>query len=311
MMQRIHLDTDLGGDVDDLCALAMLLGAPEVEITGITTVAENEGRRAGYAARALELAGRADVPIAAGVEATSGRFPYHLGLPPEQEYWGGRVPPRPGPLEDALDLLRASIDQGATILGVGPDSNLAELEARQPGSLAKARVVVMGGYVVPPRAGFPPWSAKDDFNVQVDLAAASVLLARTTPTLVPLSVTVEVVLRHSHLSDLRRAGPLGPLVARQVELQARDERTADRWMRRFPALPDDGLVFLHDPLAGAVALGWRDLVRVETMPLAWEVEEGLLRQWIQPDGRPTEVATAVDGPAVVARWLSYVDGTSA
>lgn len=34
---RVHLDTDLGGDPDDACALAMLLGWPNVEIVGITT----------------------------------------------------------------------------------------------------------------------------------------------------------------------------------------------------------------------------------------------------------------------------------
>ena len=28
-MAKIHLDTDLGGDIDDLCALAMLLKWPE------------------------------------------------------------------------------------------------------------------------------------------------------------------------------------------------------------------------------------------------------------------------------------------
>ena len=47
---RIHLDTDLGGDTDDACALAMWLGWAGVEITGITTVADPRGRRAGYVA---------------------------------------------------------------------------------------------------------------------------------------------------------------------------------------------------------------------------------------------------------------------
>ena len=37
---RIHLDTDLGGDPDDACALAMLLGWPEVEMVGITTTTD-------------------------------------------------------------------------------------------------------------------------------------------------------------------------------------------------------------------------------------------------------------------------------
>lgn len=32
-MTKIHLDTDIGGDMDDLCALAMLLKWPDLEIT--------------------------------------------------------------------------------------------------------------------------------------------------------------------------------------------------------------------------------------------------------------------------------------
>jgi hypothetical protein len=45
---RIHLDTDFGGDTDDACALAMLLGWRGVELTGITTVADRGGQRAAY-----------------------------------------------------------------------------------------------------------------------------------------------------------------------------------------------------------------------------------------------------------------------
>ena len=32
-LHKIHLDTDLGGDLDDICALAMLLRWPGVELT--------------------------------------------------------------------------------------------------------------------------------------------------------------------------------------------------------------------------------------------------------------------------------------
>ena len=38
---KIHLDTDIGGDIDDLCALAMVLRWPGAELTGVTTVAEH------------------------------------------------------------------------------------------------------------------------------------------------------------------------------------------------------------------------------------------------------------------------------
>ncbi len=50
---KIHLDTDIGGDIDDLCALVMLLKWPGVEITGITTVAEVDSKRAGYVRHVL------------------------------------------------------------------------------------------------------------------------------------------------------------------------------------------------------------------------------------------------------------------
>lgn len=37
MPMKIHLDTNIGGDMDDLCALAMLLKWPDAEIAGIPT----------------------------------------------------------------------------------------------------------------------------------------------------------------------------------------------------------------------------------------------------------------------------------
>ena len=67
----LHLDTDFAGDTDDACALAMVLGWPDTEVVGITTTADPEGRRAGYLAHFLELAGRADIPVAAGAAVVS------------------------------------------------------------------------------------------------------------------------------------------------------------------------------------------------------------------------------------------------
>lgn len=66
---RLHVDTDLGSDPDDACALAMLLGTPDVELTGITTTIDPGGQRAGYVHEVLALAGR-DVRVAAGTAVT-------------------------------------------------------------------------------------------------------------------------------------------------------------------------------------------------------------------------------------------------
>jgi inosine-uridine nucleoside N-ribohydrolase len=302
----IHLDTDIGGDVDDLCALAMLLGWPGVEIAGITTSVEEDGRRAGYVRRALELAGRQDVPVAAGIDVASDRFRYRPAYPREERYWGSPIERAPGDPEQALALLRASIGADAVVIAIGPLTNLAELEARQPGSLAGARLVVMGGRVHAPRAGFPDWGVADDYNLQLDVAAAATVLNSGHPLVVPLSMTAETSLRRAYLPALRAAGPLAALVARQAEAQGEAERNEERFGRRYAGLPDDTLAFLHDPLACAIALGWRDGVRVETVTLTWRLGDGLLHLAVEGGGRPTDLVVAIDGPTFGEAWLGAV-----
>ena len=65
---KLHLDTDFAGDPDDACALALVLASAGVQLTGITTVADEDGRRAGYVRRFLEVCGFPPgfVPVAAG-----------------------------------------------------------------------------------------------------------------------------------------------------------------------------------------------------------------------------------------------------
>src|SRR5215470_1005228 len=113
--QRLHLDTDIGGDIDDLCALAMLLRWPRLEITGITTAAEEGGRRAGYAAYVLRLANRRDIALAAGADVSLAGHRAALDYPPDDVFWPEPIARRPTPLGEALDLLRQSIAAGAVI----------------------------------------------------------------------------------------------------------------------------------------------------------------------------------------------------
>ena len=80
-MKQLHVDTDLGGDIDDLCALAMVLNWPEAELLAVTTVAEHQGKRAGYARYVLQLAGRADIAVAAGADASLDCYRSWQGLP--------------------------------------------------------------------------------------------------------------------------------------------------------------------------------------------------------------------------------------
>ena len=307
-LNRLHLDTDIGGDTDDLCALAMVLNWPGAELLAVTTVADDRGRRAGYARHALNLAGRSDIPVAAGADISLGCYDPTPGFPErEEDYWPEPVTPAPSPHEDALDLLEESIVRGAAVAAVGPYTNLALLERRSPGILRDARLFLMGGYVFPPREGFPALDFTHDWNVQVDPASALHVLERSTPTLVPLAVTLETYLRRAYLPALARsASPLARLVARQAEAFAADERKEERFGRACAALPDDTINFQHDPLACAVALGWREGVEASELPIESEIVDGLLRQRVEEGWRTARVVTKVDGARFSELWLDTV-----
>ncbi len=305
-MIKIHLDTDLGGDIDDLCALAMLLRRPEVEVVGVTTVGDDNGRRAGYVRYVLQLAGRGAIPVAAGADVSSGVYRTPLGLPVESDYWPEPVPPYPTPASDALDLLEHSLEAGATLVCIGPLTNLRLLDERRPGILQTADLYLMGGYVYPPRPGFPAWGNDMDFNLQADVVSAAHVFVNARPTLVPLSMTVETALRRAYLDRLRQAGPVARLIARQAEAFARDENMEARFGQTCPSLPPDIINFQHDPLAAAIALGWRQGVEITEIRLKIEMQDGWLVERPDPNGKPIRVVTRVDGGAFSEAWLEWV-----
>jgi purine nucleosidase len=305
---KVHLDTDLGGDLDDLCALAYLLRSKNVEITGITSAADENGRRAGYIRYALRLEGREEIPVAAGADVSSGMFRFHPDYPSDARYWPEPVQPAPGPVEAALDLLEQSIESGAFVIAIGPLTNLYLLEQRRPGILACTPLVLMGGYIFPIRPGFPAWGNDMDYNLQMDVRAARTVIESAQPVIVPMTVTVETALRRASLPALRNAGALGRLVARQAEEFALDNRNEERYGTTCPGLPADVINFQHDPLACAIALGWNVGVERTEVPLRLAVEDGYLVERPDPQGRPAQVVTAVNGPAFNEHWASVVCG---
>src|SRR5207248_741149 len=76
MTTPILLDCDPGHD--DAIALLLALASPEVELVGVTTVAGNQTveKTTANAIRVLELAGREDIPVAAGAGRPLVRDPF-------------------------------------------------------------------------------------------------------------------------------------------------------------------------------------------------------------------------------------------
>jgi purine nucleosidase len=307
-MRKIHLDTDLGGDIDDICALAMLLRWPGgVHLTGVTTVAEANGRRAGYVRYVLGLEGKNNIPVAAGAEVSQGFYRYpELGYPQDERYWPESIALSPNNLNDAIDLLKQSIEQGATIVGIGPYTNLYLLDLEYPGILMRANLFLMGGYIYPVRSGFPNWGNNMDWNIQVDVKSAKYVIENSNPTIIPLTVTVETALRREYLDGLRGSGKLGQLLAQQAEEFAIDEQMEKKFGDTCEGLPKDIINFLHDPLAGAIALGWDDGVEIKELPITLEENDGWLIERNHPLGKPIRVVTKIDGPRFNEFWINAI-----
>ena len=304
----IHLDTDFGGDPDDACALAMLLGWPGVELLGITTNFDGDGRRAGCAEHYLRLAGRVDIPVRAGAAGSMTTLERYESTWGDERYWPVAVEPRPGPAGAALDLLAQSIERGATVVAVGGLTNLALLEVTRPGALDGVRVVVMGGWVGPPETGLPQWGPDMDWNIQCDTRAAEIVVAKADVVLVTLPVTLGVHLRARDLRTVADSGPVGELLARQSTVHGEDRDMA-ALARAHEALPDDLVNFHWDPAATAVAVGWPG-ARIEEMNLVTRPEGGVVRfeRTSDPEagGRPAKVVVEIDGEAFTDAWLGAV-----
>ncbi len=181
---RLIIDTDPG--VDDAIAILLALAAPQVKLAGLTTTGGNvpRARATRNALALLDAVGRFDIPAARGAaRPLSGRF-----LPSVAFHGPGGLPvrlpnsSRPVTGGTAVDLLARELFQhGAdtTVVALGPLTNLARLESKHPGALAKAaKLVVMGG-AVETRGNVTPYA---EFNFHSDPLAAARVMNLGLPT---------------------------------------------------------------------------------------------------------------------------------
>ena len=65
LTKKIIFDTDIGDDIDDAFALALLANVQNADIIGVTTVFRNTKCRAQQASHLLKVMGK-DIPVYAG-----------------------------------------------------------------------------------------------------------------------------------------------------------------------------------------------------------------------------------------------------
>lgn len=142
----VILVTDIGSDIDDAWALALLLRSPELDLKLVLTDPVDTLYRAKVAAKFLEGAGRGDVPIALGdshgptEDGAKTVLPWLAGY--DISKYPGRV------YNDGVAALIDTVEKSptpVTIIAIGPVYSLALALEKDPGIPAKCRFVGMFG----------------------------------------------------------------------------------------------------------------------------------------------------------------------
>jgi purine nucleosidase len=260
-MRPVIFDTDIGTDVDDILALAVLAKSPELELIGVTTVYGDTPLRARIAKVTCDLLGCSETAVLIGEKETLTR---------RQIYWAGhegygvpnldqvQVPTTPG----AVDFLLEKANRFAgelEVLATGPLTNIASALKKDAATFSKIKhLYLMGGAF---------WLNRPEHNIKSDPEAAKIVFESGIPiTAIGLDLTLRVLL---DAADLRRIAQIGNGVGPLLEDQIL------RWweLRNISANNP------HDPLA-ALAMVRPDLFIFEN----WDVDitaegrtEGLTR----------------------------------
>jgi inosine-uridine nucleoside N-ribohydrolase len=294
--QSILLDCDPGHD--DAMAMLLALASPEVDVIGVSTVAGNQTleKTTANALRVLELAGRDDIPVAAGADRPLLRTPVvAASVHGETGLDGPDLPPPAGApvAAHAVDFIAERLAASAepvTLVPTGPLTNIALLLARHPDVADRVeRIVLMGGAIaegnVTPAAEFNIWADPE--------AAARVFDSGIDVTMVGLDVTHRALMLPEHAEALRRAGRVGEVVAELWAFYQRHHTT----VYDFPGTP------IHDALALAHVLR-DDLLTTKDCHVAIDCASQLCRGrtvvdvWHVTGREPNaHVAVEVDGPA--------------
>src|SRR5450631_761399 len=202
---RVIIDTDPG--VDDALALLLAMRSPELKIEAITPVAGNVplDLTLPNALRMVEIAGRTDIPVAAGARTPLVRRLVTATYAHGENGLGGAVFPEPTTkpvATPAAELIREIVRKypgEVTLITIGPLTNVATAlnSASELASLVRG-LVMMGGSLsggnITPAA---------EFNVYVDPEAARIVFQSGIPvTMVGLDVTRRTSLTDEHVRQL-------------------------------------------------------------------------------------------------------------
>jgi inosine-uridine nucleoside N-ribohydrolase len=201
----IVIDCDPGHD--DAIAILLALASPEVELIGVTTVAGNQtlDKTTRNALVTLEIAGRSDIPVAAGADAPLLRTLRTAAHVHGESGLDG--PTLPEPSARAVDTDPGEwLEPGVVLVATAPLTNVAAWLDR---GIRPERIVWMGGSIA--EGNVTPAA---EFNAFVDPEAAAAVFESGIPiAMVGLDVTHKALFTRAHADRLRGAGRAGRFVA--------------------------------------------------------------------------------------------------
>ena len=279
--QKIWLDTDIGSDIDDALALALLLSRPDCEILGISTVTEVDAARAKLASVLCRVAQK-EVPIFPGT-----RHSFLVSAPQKEVQQRGALDKWPhdsdfpAPAFAAIEAARAAIRSNpgeVTLLGIGPMTNIALLFAVDPEipALLKQLVVMCGTFATLSSQNGREWNALNDPHATAMLYDAPVVRHIS----IGLDVTERVILERADFEQRLSQSIFGPPITDM----------AASWFRHAPR------VTFHDPLAAAVIFE-PDLCVYQSGQVEVETCSEMLRghtRWHAREDGPHQIALEVD-----------------
>jgi purine nucleosidase len=272
----VVLDTDIGTDIDDAFALALILRSPEINLLAVTTVSGDTQARARLAARMLWVEGRRDIPVAAGVDGAP--------MPIAQTRWADGFTSPQLLSEPAVDLMKAEIDRGhgeVVIVAIGPLTNVAALLTKYPGEEKKIRRIVLMGRSIA-HGYYPNSGPTAEYNIAADAKASRVVFTSGVPIeMAPLDVTWHLQLDAANQGRIYGQGT--PL--------ANALRAIDKlWGQPTPTL--------HDPMAVGLLLN-SELATLEPLHIRI-AEDG---RTVVVAGKPANAVVAVENNP--ARFIGF------
>jgi pyrimidine-specific ribonucleoside hydrolase len=216
----VIIDCDPGHD--DAIALLLAVASPELEVLGVTTVAGNTtlDKTTRNALTVLELAGRADIPVAAGASVPLSRELVVAEYVHGTSGLDGPVLPEPSgsPVDQPASAFMAGLIRSSpepvTLIPTGPLTNIAQLFRDHPDVIDRVRAITfMGG-----AAEIGNITPNAEFNIYVDPEAADEVINCGSPvTMIGLEVTHQALFGEREADLLRGRNRASQFVAELLD----------------------------------------------------------------------------------------------